>query len=73
MLIMPAGFKKVGIYGALASFVLCSLLSFYTTFLLIKTRNKYKNAKVSNIGDLAGLVFGGFVSKKSVEIMLVMA
>jgi amino acid permease len=73
MLVMPSGLKKVGIYGALLAFVLCSMLSFYTTFLLIKTRNKYKHTKISNIGELAGHVYGGFIGKKSVEIMLVLA
>jgi amino acid permease len=73
ILILPSGFKKVGIFGALVAFIICSVLSFYTTLLLIKTRNKYKYQKIANIGELAGHVFGGYISKKSVEIMLVIA
>jgi hypothetical protein len=56
-----AGSKSIsqaGIYGAILGFSYCVLINGYTVWLMVKARNRFKNQRVVDIGDLAGHLFG---------------
>ena len=46
-LTIPEGFTRVGLYGGIATLTIILLLNYYSTWLLIKARNKFKHKKIA--------------------------
>jgi amino acid permease len=55
---VPKGFSKAGIYGSIISLIYLLLINMFTTCLMIKARNKFKNKRIVNLSDLAFEVYG---------------
>lgn len=47
-----------GIYTALVGFFYVTAVSVYTTWLLIKARNRFKTKRIVDIGDLTAILYG---------------
>jgi amino acid permease len=55
---VPQGFAEAGIYGALIGLAYILIINCFTTYLLVKARNKFKQEQIINLSDLADKLFG---------------
>jgi amino acid permease len=58
MLNTPQGSLRVGIFGALICLFILLCANIFTTYLVIKARNRYKMHDIYNMSQLALVVFG---------------
>ena len=50
--------SQAGLYGSIVGFLYVIIINAYTVWLMVKARNRFKNQKVVDIGDLSGILFG---------------
>jgi hypothetical protein len=50
--------SQAGLYGSAVGFVYVVLINLYCTWLLIKTRNRFKKEKIVDVCDLTAVLFG---------------
>lgn len=55
---VPQGFTQAGLYGALLGLAYILAVNMFTTYLLLKARNKFKREHISNLSELAFLLYG---------------
>ena len=67
---VPQGFADAGIYGALFGLLWILCINCFTTYLLIKARNKFKLEPIVNLGDLADRLYGSN-AKLATDILIV--
>ena len=58
MLNTPQGVLKVGILGSAIGLFVLLLFNIFTTYMVIKARNRYKMHEISTLGQLALVCFG---------------
>jgi hypothetical protein len=58
MLNTPQGVLKVGILGSAIGITLLLVINIFTTYLVIKARNRYKMHDISTLGQLSLVCFG---------------
>lgn len=61
MLNTPQGVLKVGIMGSAIGLLILLAMNVFTTYLVIKARNRYKMHEISTLGHLALVCFGSKV------------
>ena len=52
--------QQGGIYTSILVVVIITLMNNYSTFLLIKARNRFKNRQISTLADMADLLYGSW-------------
>jgi amino acid permease len=55
---LPKGFISVGLFPAISGLIWILLLNIFTTYLLIKARNKYRMDSIASLSDLAEKTLG---------------
>lgn len=55
---MPQGISDAGIYGSLIALLWLFVINGFTTWLIVKARNKFKHKVVVNLSDLAKECYG---------------
>ena len=55
---VPEGFADAGIYGAIMALLWILIINIFTTYLLVKARNKFKHLDIVNLSDLAVVCYG---------------
>jgi hypothetical protein len=50
--------SQAGLYGSIFGFIYVITINMYTVWLMVKARNRFKNQRVVDIGDLSALLFG---------------
>lgn len=58
MLNTPQGVLKVGIFGSAIGLFILLVMNIFTTYLVIKARNRYKMHEIGTLGDLALVCYG---------------
>ena len=55
---VPARIKDVGIYGAAIGFIYMTLICLYSTWLILKVRDRFKHRDIVDLSDLACIIYG---------------
>ena len=55
---VPQGFAQAGYVGGLIGLLYLLGINCFSTWLIIKARNKFKQSKIVNLSDLALLLYG---------------
>ena len=67
---VPKGVSQVGIYGAIIGLLWILAANCYTTWLLIKARNKFKREEVKNLSDLAYKLYGTDLARRLTDFII---
>ena len=71
-LAIPHGFLSVGLYGAIACLTVILLINFYSTWLIIKARNKFRSERMINLSDLVDKTYGS-TGRTITEVVVIIA
>ena len=55
---VPARIKDVGIYGAMIGFIYMGFICLYSTWLILKVRDRFKGRDIIDLSDLAVILYG---------------
>ena len=62
---------NAGIYGAIFGLIFLLVINCFTTYLLLKARNKFKRTEINNLSDLAYEIYGTQTARTLTDLVIV--